>query len=252
MVKTNKKTSTAKTKNVVKKTANKTVSQAAKKTVATVKVTPKTNPIIEPSITANPQIKMQAWNKKLMRLSIVIVVLAGAAYLLKNVLFVAMVNGQPISRFQVISKLEKSQGASVLENLVNETLIKQAIKKEKVVVAQEEIDNYLKEIEENVKSQNQELDKLLEMQGMTREELISQIEMQKAIEKIISKNITISEEDVKNFLTENKEFLPEDQTEEELNTLAKQQLNQQKLSEAYSKWLEDLKAAGSIKYFREY
>lgn len=264
MVKTSNKTTTKKTKTTAKaakKTSTKTVKAAVKKpAIKTKKVSSKNKKTVvqtQPTVNENQavldaKLRMQAWNKKLFRLSLVIAVLAAATYLLKNVFFVAMVNGQPISRFQVIQKLEQSQGASVLENLVNETLIKQAIKKENISVSQDEVDSYMNELEENVVAQGQDLDTLLEMQGMTREDLMEQVELQKAIEAIISKEVSVTDEEVEEFLSENEEFLPEDSSDEELDTLARQQLNQQKLSEAYEQWLENLKTAGSVKYFREY
>jgi len=248
MPKTNKKTTTKK-KAINKKNTTKS---SAKKTSKKTNTNNKSSEMKQTQNAEEIRNKMQTWNKKLFRLAIVIAIIAGLAFLVRNVMFVAMVNGQPISRFQIINKLEEAQGATVLNNLIDETLIKQAIKKENVTISNEEVETAIKEIEDNLISQGQDFEQLLELQGMTREDLAEQVEMQKAIEQIIAKDIEVSEEEITQFLEENADFLPEDQTEEELQTLAEEQLSQQKLSEAYNNWITELKAEGSIKYFREY
>lgn len=196
--------------------------------------------------------KLKAWNQKLFRLAIVVVVVAGLAYLVKNVFFVALINGKPISRYTVIKQLEKTQGKNVMEQLVNEALIEQATKKSGVKIEQTMIDEAIKEIEDNISTQGQDLETLLSLQGMTREDLVKQITLQKKIEAILQGKTQVTDEEIAEYLENNTDFLPEDKTEEELNVLARAQLVQQKMSQEFQTWMEDIKSKADIKYFREY
>lgn len=196
--------------------------------------------------------KLQMWNKKLFRLAIVIAIVAGIVYLAKNVFVVALVNNRPISRLAIIKQLEKSQGKLVLEQLVTETLITQATNKAGVKVEKEEINKTIQEIEESFKAQNQDLDSLLAMQGMTRSDLLKQIALQKKIEAILKDKAQVSDDEVAQYLEDSKDFLPEDKTEEELKTMAREQLVQQKMGEAFQSWMNDLKDKAKIQYFKQY
>jgi len=68
-------------------------------------------------------------------IGLLVVVLVVAAFLLKGLFIAALVNGQPISRFTVISELEKQSGKQALTSLVNQTLIFQEAKKKNITVS---------------------------------------------------------------------------------------------------------------------
>ena len=57
---------------------------------------------------------------------------------------------------------------------------------------------------------------------------------------------------MKKYIETNADLLPEDQNTEELNNKVKNQLQQQKLSEAIQTWLTDLKDKANINYFVDY
>ncbi|MGB9706823.1 MAG: SurA N-terminal domain-containing protein [Microgenomates group bacterium] len=115
---------------------------------------------------------------------LVVFILVTSGYLLKNELVVATVNGQPISRFTLIRELEKNSGKQALESLIGKTLILQEAKRQNVSVGQQEIDQEMKKLEENFKSQGQDLEQLLAFQGMTKASLEEQIRLQKTAEKL--------------------------------------------------------------------
>lgn len=115
---------------------------------------------------------------------LVVFVLVAAGLLLRKELVVATINGQPISRLTLIREMEKSSGKQVLEGLIGKTLILQEAKRQNVLVGKEEIDQEMAKIEENFKSQGQDLNQLLAFQGMTRADLEEQIQIQKTAEKL--------------------------------------------------------------------
>ena len=181
---------------------------------------------------------------------LVIFLLGAIGYYFKNQFIVATVNNQPIWRFTLIKEIEKQAAKSTLESLITETLILQEAKKDNIEISDEELNEELKKIEENLKQQGQELDKLLAAQGMTKEKLKEQIGIQKIVEKIVGKDIEITDEEVDAFLEANEGFVPEDQDVEEAKPGIKEQLKQQKMGEKVREWLDALRKKAKINYFR--
>lgn len=112
----------------------------------------------------------------------VVAVVAISAYANKGLLVVATVNGSPISRFAVISKLEKASGKQMLDALITEKLIVSEINKKKITVTKEEISAGLKKIENQVVAQGGTLAQALLLQGMTQKNLEDQISLNLRIE----------------------------------------------------------------------
>lgn len=179
---------------------------------------------------------------------LVIIILALIFYLSKGQFIVATINGQPVWRLTLIRELEKQGGKKVLDSLITKTLILQEAKKQKVSVTDEEVNKEISQIEETVKSQGQNLDQLLIAQGMTKNDLIEQIRTQKLVEKIVGKDIKITDEEIKNYFEENKSSFPKDKKLEEVEEDIKKQLEQEKLSEKIQTWIQSLRDAAKINY----
>jgi foldase protein PrsA len=189
--------------------------------------------------------------RKDVKVGVVIVVLLSLLYLLKGLFVVAFVNGQPISRLSVVRELERRGGSQALDSLINQTLILQEAKKQNVTVTDEEVNATIAEIEASLEGQG-ELDQILISEGMTKDDLINQVRLQKLAEKILSDKVSVSDEEVRQYFETNADLLPEDISSEELNNKVKNQLQQQKLSEAIQIWLTDLKDKANINYFVDY
>ena len=192
-------------------------------------------------------------NKKLNIIVIVVTTLIILSVLLLRFLFVAaLVNGWPVSRLNIIQGLEKQYGAEVLDNLINKKLVYQEAKTLKITITQEQIDNEVKAIEDVLQKQNVTLDQALTSQGVTKDELIEQIKFQKTVENILTPKITISDEEVKTYFTENKDFFDKKATLETVKDQIVEQLFQEKLTAEYKTWIADLKAKAKINFFVNY
>jgi len=178
-----------------------------------------------------------------------VIVLILILYLSRSLLIAATVNGQPISRIAVIRELERQGGKQALNAIVTKNLILQEAKKQGVTVSQEDIDKELKRIEENIKRQGQTLDQALMLQGMTKENLVDQIRLQKMIEKIVGKDIKVADKEVDDYIAKNQESLPQDQERKVLGAQVKDQLRQQKLNEKVNAWIESLRKNAKISSF---
>jgi len=180
-----------------------------------------------------------------------ILIIVSLVYLGRNLIVAAMVNGQPISRLAVVAELEKQGGKSALDSLVTKQLILQEAKKKNIVVSQGDIDAELKNISKNLEQQGQKLDQVLALQGMTKEQLVDQIKLQKMLEKMVGK-IEVTDKEVDEYIASNQESLPQDQDEKTMKTNVKSSLVQQKMNTKAQELLENLRKNAKINYFVQY
>ncbi len=197
-------------------------------------------------------LKKFKFNKRKVGILAVFVVLIGLAYLLKGVVLAATVNGKPILRYSVIKTLEKQNGKDALESLVTESLILQEAQKQGISVLPKDVNEEVKKIEDRMTAQGQNLDSVLELQGMSRSDLEKQIRIQKMIEKIFADKLNVSGEEVDKYIEENKDLLPKDQDVNTLRADVLSQLKQQKLSQEFYPWLQNIKQGAKINYFVNY
>jgi parvulin-like peptidyl-prolyl isomerase len=185
-------------------------------------------------------------------IGLIVVILIVAAFLLKGLFIAALVNGQPIARLTVISELEKQSGKQALTSLINQALIFQEAKKKKITVTQSELDASLKQIEDSLKSQGQDLNTALAAQGMTMQDLMTQLKLRSLVEKLLADKIKVTDTEVSDYITKNKDTLPTNMTEAELRKNVEDQLKQQKLGSASQTWLDQLNKDAKINYFVNY
>ncbi len=189
---------------------------------------------------------------KILWIVAILAVVGAAGYFLKSYAFAAIVNGKPISRIEVVKELEKQGGKRVLDNLITQQLILDEANKQSITVTSKEVDDEVKNIENNLKSQGQDMNQLLTSQNMTLSDLKQQVEIQKKIEKMVGKNIKVTDEEVNKYMTENKSTLPQSTDEAKLKADVKSQLTQQKMGEEFQTLLESLKTKAKIQYFVTY
>lgn len=183
---------------------------------------------------------------------LIIIIFIFLLYFYKGLFVAAMVNGQPIWRLTLLQELEKQAGKRALDSLITQTLILQEAKKQKITVTEEEMNQAVKQLEDNLAGQGQNLDQQLIAQGMTRDELKEQVKLQKIVEKIVGKDIEVTDKEVNEYLEKNKSFLPKDVKLEEASASAREQLRQQKISEKIDAWIESLRTSAQINYFVQF
>jgi foldase protein PrsA len=196
-------------------------------------------------------LKKELAKNKMLVTALVVVLFLGLLYFVKSLFIVALVNGMPVTRIAVIEQLEKAQGKAALESLVTKTLVQQEANKKGVKVSKEDIDKELVSIENSLKAQNQDLDTVLEAQGMTRAQLLEQIKYQKTVEKLLGDKVNVTDDEVTAYIANNKESMPTESTDQ-VKDIVKQQLEQQKLSTEYQKLVTDLKSNSKVTYFINY
>jgi len=141
---------------------------------------------------------------------------------------------------------------AVLENLITQKLILQEAKKRNIEVTGDEINLEIIKIEENLSTQETTLDQALQLQGMTRDQLVNEIKIQQAIQKMVSEDIEITDKEINEFITQNKDQFPEGTTDEAMKTQAREALLSQILQEKTQTFLEELRAKAIIKTYTSY
>lgn len=214
---------------------------------------PQTKPQIKPEtetleIASINNGKLPFTKKQIILIGIIILVFV-AGYFGKSLFLVALVNNQPITRMSLDLELEKQGGKQVLDSKITEILILDEAKKQNISVTQTEIDGKIKEIETKIEAQGQKLDTLLSQQGQTRKDLGKQIKMQVIVEKILGKDIQVTDKEVEDYFKTNSTYYPKGTKLEEKSAEIKSTLSSQKLSAKVQPWLDNLKKSAKIYSF---
>lgn len=165
----------------------------------------------------------------------------------KDWFIAAIVNNQPISNLELQSRLNKQFRAQTLNQMVNEKIILDEAAKNNALPSDKEVDNKIAEIEKSVGGV-QTFNTLLTQQGQTRDSIKQQLKIQLSIEKLYSKDATVSADEVSKFLESNKDSLrATDSASQEKE--AQDTLRQQKLSQVFQQKFQDLRTKAKIQVF---
>lgn len=191
---------------------------------------------------------------KLILILVVCAVLIGIIVFLNRSLFIAgLVNGEPISRLEVLGELEKQQGTAVLNRLIDRKLILQEAEKKNLEVTQDEINAKRTEIVNQVSGGDENnFNQILTSQGLTPEQFIEELRVQLLVEKMLSENTQVTDEEFNQFIESNPDLLENAENEEQARAQLRDQLQQQKLQTEYLEWLEGLRNNGNIVRFVNY
>ncbi len=189
-------------------------------------------------------------SKIILGLALIVIVLL--VFKFKGVFIAATVNGQPISRVQVLQELEKEGGKSVLDNMIINNLILQEAQKEKVVITDTEINDQIKKYSDKFKSQGQDLNAALKAQGMNQNDLKLQIKLQLLVQKMAGKGITVTDQEAQDYFKQNPTAYPKGAKYADVAAEIKDTLQQQKIGTAENDWVTALKAKAKINYFVSY
>ena len=185
-------------------------------------------------------------------ISIAIVIIIGAlAYAYKGIFIAATVNGSPIMRLAVIQKLEKTSGKNLLDSLINEKLIQNEARAKNIRVGDDEINYQIKAIENQVATQGNTLDAALAEAGMSMDDLKKQIIFQKEIEKLLADKINVTDEEVRQYIEDNKIPIPQGQ-EATIADQIKNEIRNQKLNTEVQALIANLKSKAKIQRFVNY
>jgi parvulin-like peptidyl-prolyl isomerase len=190
-------------------------------------------------------------SKKTAIIIAVIIVVAALAYVYKGLFIAATVDGSPISRFSIISKLEKASGKSLLDSIISEKLIENEVKSKGIKVSDEEVEQEIAAIKTQLEAQSTTLEAALKTNSMTMEDLRKQIILGKQREKLVAGQITVTDEEVAQYVKDYSITIPKGE-EEIAATQIRNAIISQKTNEIINTLLNTLKSQASIRYFVNY
>ena len=179
---------------------------------------------------------------------LLVIVLAVLGYSYLRYWNIATVNGVGVSRLDYIKTLENLGGKQTLSTMIDDTLVLREAALKGMKLDQKAVDLQIAKIEEQLKAQNETLDAALAANNMTRADLIKQITIKQFETALSASNVTISQAQIDDFLNANKANLPAGKSKEELQTLAKSQLELEANQSAASTWLANLRKNAKIIY----
>ncbi len=196
--------------------------------------------------------QMPKVSKKAFLIALLLILLGVSAFYFKSVFVAATVNGKPISRYELVKRLEQQSGKQMLEGLVTESLLMQEAKKQNIEVTKDDVAAEIKKIEETLSKQGVKLETALTTQNLTREGLEKNVTLQLTAKKLVEKDVKITDKDIANYVAKNKDSLPKNLKPAELNTQVKDFLTEQKVGELIQTKLEMLKKDAKILNFVKY
>lgn len=182
---------------------------------------------------------------------VIIIAIGILGYRNKGLFIAATVDGTRISRLTVIERLEKTSGKNVLNSLITEKLIANEAKAKGISVSDDEINAEIKNAQAQVAQQGLTLEEALKQQGMTMADFKAQIILRKDVEKLVGNNISVTDEEVAQYIKDNKVTIPSGQ-DAEIKTQIKEMLLNQKISEQADALITTLKTKAKINYYVNY
>ena len=174
-----------------------------------------------------------------------VLVVIGLLFAASRLWVIAWVDNKPVTKFELYALLEKRDQGKTSEELIGEKLLESEGQKQRHTISEAEVEAEIKKVEEQQGGAEQ-LNQVLAANGTNYEDFRQLVKRQLLIQKLFGADINITEEDVDKYLEENKAALPptilenpESSEAAKLRESVKEQLKWSKVSENYSKWMEE-------------
>lgn len=181
-------------------------------------------------------------NKRVSLPIVAVVILLVLGYIANRYLVIAWVDNRPITRLEYYHDLAAKYGKDEREQLIVENLIESEATKKGITVSDQEVNSQIAQIEAQQGGASQ-LDQVLQMQNLTRQDLNKLVKLQIMRQKLFGAGLNISDDEINQYIEQNKTSLPEIKAndasgEAQLRDNIRQQLLQQKVSATFSAWLQ--------------
>lgn len=204
----------------------------------------KTTDLVSPAPLTGGLVK----NTKL--LYVIVALLALSAVLIANKQWVVagLVNGRPIWSWELNNVMTSRFGKQTLEGMISEALIAEEARKAGVTVSQIELETKENEIVKSLGGGDVKIDDLLKYQGITKADFDNQIRLQLTVQKVLGKNLVITDADVDSYIATNRATLTATEPAA-LKVEAKQAILDAKVGEKLQPWFTELKNKAKILRF---
>lgn len=165
----------------------------------------------------------------------------------------AWVDNTPITKLTLYKQLEEKYGKDFTEQLISEALILKEAEAKGVQVSETDIDAEIKKIEDQQGGADK-LKQAMDAQNVTMIQLRNQIKYKQMIDKSFGKDVTISDQEVNDYMEKNKEQIPpvENMQASESAKLKQQvadSLKAEKINKSFQDWLRESLQSSRVKRF---
>lgn len=180
----------------------------------------------------------------LIGLAVLFVVLLAAN---KGLVLAAIVNGKPIFSWQLNNTLRTRYGQQTLEGMIGESLIASEAKKSGVVITEGDIQAKQKEILSSLGTEVN-LQDFLKFQGLSEADFNQQLRVQLTVEKLLTRDMTITDSDIDNYIATNSALLTATEPAK-LREEAKKAIIGNTVSEKLQSWFLELRQKSNVMKF---
>jgi hypothetical protein len=188
-------------------------------------------------------------NSKIIILATLVLFLAVFLNFLFRRYLAASVNGKFITRTELFNELVKADSGKTLDNLITKEIIFQEAKNNNIKIDNSVIDSEIAKISDSLSGQGTNISDALTQQGLTMKDLVENIRIQKILENILGKDITINDDEISKKFEDTKSSYPAGTKFEDVKSQVKDQIFQEKLSTAYQTWIAQKRSSYKIKYY---
>ena len=167
----------------------------------------------------------------------------------RNLFIVGTVNKSPITRWDLNAKMAEKYADQTFEEIVSERLLNENLKKNKIVVTDQEVQDELAKIKLQYGGEEQFKAALVQF-AMTEEKALQSIEQSIGLKKLIesTNTIEITDDAVAKYYTDNKTSY-EGKTLEEVSAEIKESLLQQEIYTKSQEWYTQIRKDAKVSSF---
>jgi hypothetical protein len=184
---------------------------------------------------------------------LLIVVIGSALYLLaskyKSFIIAGTVNSSPVYRWELNSKMAEKYGKQSFEEIVNDRLLAEELKKNKITVTDQEVTDEMTKLVAQYGGQ-EAFQEAISQFGLTEDKAKESIKQSLGLKKLVEKNykIEISDEAVKKYYDDNKATFGTKKLEE-VSSDIKDNLYQQEVYAKSQEWFSEVRKNAKVTSF---
>ncbi|MBI5620813.1 hypothetical protein HY949_03480 [Candidatus Gottesmanbacteria bacterium] len=187
------------------------------------------------------------FNTKVLYLVVGLLALSALLLANKSLLVAAVVDGRPVWSWELNRILVDRYGKQTLEGMISEKLIEGEAGKAGVVMNPADVKAREEEIVKGLGG-GMSLYEILKIQGLSKDEFDRQITLQLTVQKLLGKDLTITEGDIDNYIATNRATLAATEAAS-LRMEAKQAILDAHIGEKLQPWFNELKTKAKILRF---
>ncbi len=165
----------------------------------------------------------------------------------RGLIVAAVVDGKPIFSWQLNNTLRTRYGQQTLEGMIGEVLIAREAQKQGVTVSQKELEAKQKEILSSLGTEVS-LGDFLKFQGLTEADFNQQLRLQLTVERLLTKNLTITDSDIDAYIATNRAMLVATEASA-LKEEAKKAIINNEVSEKLQSWFLEVRQKAKVMKF---